>query len=36
VARARAAKGFRFVTVGSDARLMAVGAQQALAATRAA
>ena len=36
VARARAAKGFRFVTVGSDARLMAVGAQQALAAMRAA
>jgi 4-hydroxy-2-oxoheptanedioate aldolase len=36
VARARAAKGFRFVTVGSDARLMAVGAQQALAAVRAA
>ena len=35
VARARAAKGFRFVTVGSDARLMAVGAQQALAAVRA-
>jgi 4-hydroxy-2-oxoheptanedioate aldolase len=30
VARARVAKGFRFVTVSSDARLMAAGAQQAL------
>ena len=36
VARARAAKGFRFVTVGSDVRLMALGAQQAVAAVRAA
>ena len=34
VARARAAKGFRVVTVGSDVRLMAIGAQQALAAVR--
>jgi 4-hydroxy-2-oxoheptanedioate aldolase len=30
VALARVAKGFRFVTVGSDARLLAAGAQQAL------
>ena len=36
VARARVAKGFRFVTVGSDARLMAAGAQQAIAKFRAA
>jgi 4-hydroxy-2-oxoheptanedioate aldolase len=36
VARARVAKGFRFVTVSSDARLMAAGAQQALAEMRAA
>lgn len=35
VARARAALGFRFVTVGSDARLLAAGAQQAVAAMRA-
>jgi 4-hydroxy-2-oxoheptanedioate aldolase len=35
VALARVAKGFRFVTVGSDARLMAAGAQQTLAAMRA-
>ena len=34
VATARIAKGFRFVTVGSDARLMAAGAQQALARMR--
>jgi 4-hydroxy-2-oxoheptanedioate aldolase len=34
VARARVAKGFRFVTVGSDARLMAAGSQQALARMR--
>jgi 4-hydroxy-2-oxoheptanedioate aldolase len=33
-ARARSAKGFRFVTVASDARLMAAGAQQTLAAFR--
>jgi 4-hydroxy-2-oxoheptanedioate aldolase len=33
-ARARIAKGFRFVTVGSDARLMAAGAEQVLAAVR--
>ena len=31
VARARIAKGFRFVTVGSDARLLAAGSQQILA-----
>jgi 4-hydroxy-2-oxoheptanedioate aldolase len=30
VARARIAKGFRFVTVGSDARLLAAGSQQVL------
>jgi 4-hydroxy-2-oxoheptanedioate aldolase len=30
VALARVAKGFRFVTVGSDARLMAAGSQQVL------
>jgi 4-hydroxy-2-oxoheptanedioate aldolase len=35
VALARAAKGFRFVTVGSDARLMATGSQQILSAMRA-
>jgi 4-hydroxy-2-oxoheptanedioate aldolase len=36
VALARIAKGFRFVTVGSDARLMAAGAQQVMAQMRAA
>jgi len=36
VARARVAKGFRFVTVGSDARLLALGSQQILDAMRAA
>jgi 4-hydroxy-2-oxoheptanedioate aldolase len=36
VALSRIAKGFQFVTVGSDARLMAAGAQQALAKMRAA
>jgi 4-hydroxy-2-oxoheptanedioate aldolase len=35
VALARAAKGFRFVTVGSDARLLAAGSQQILSAMRA-
>jgi 4-hydroxy-2-oxoheptanedioate aldolase len=35
VALARIAKGFRFVTVGSDARLMAAGSQQVLAQMRA-
>ncbi|MDM0045746.1 aldolase/citrate lyase family protein [Variovorax dokdonensis] len=35
VALSRVAKGFRFVTVGSDARLMAAGAQQALGRMRA-
>lgn len=34
VARARIAKGFRFVTVGSDARLLAAGSQQTLAEMR--
>jgi len=34
VALARAAKGFRFVTVSSDARLLAAGSQQMLAAMR--
>ena len=34
-ALARIAKGFRFVTVGSDARLMAAGAQQVMAKMRA-
>jgi 4-hydroxy-2-oxoheptanedioate aldolase len=34
-ALARIAKGFRFVTVGSDARLMAAGSQQVLASMRA-
>ena len=36
VALARVAKGFRFVTVGSDARLMAAGAQQVISQMRAA
>ena len=36
VARARAAKGFRFVTLGSDARILAAGSQQLLGAMRAA
>lgn len=35
VARARVAKGYRFVTVGSDARLLAAGSQELLAAMRA-
>ena len=35
VARARVAKGFRFVTLGSDARLLASGSQQLLVAMRA-
>jgi 4-hydroxy-2-oxoheptanedioate aldolase len=35
-ALARSAKGFRFVTIGSDARLMAAGSQQVLAKMRAA
>ena len=34
VARARVAKGFRFVTLGSDARLLAAGSQQLLAAMK--
>jgi 4-hydroxy-2-oxoheptanedioate aldolase len=34
-ALARIAKGFRFVTIGSDARLMAAGSQQVLATMRA-
>ncbi len=34
-ARARVAKGFRFVSIGSDARLMAAGAQSVLRAMRA-
>ena len=34
-ARRRIAQGYRFVTIGSDARLMALGAQQAVAAMRA-
>jgi 4-hydroxy-2-oxoheptanedioate aldolase len=34
-ARARVAKGYRFVTVGSDARILAAGAQQILAQLRA-
>jgi 4-hydroxy-2-oxoheptanedioate aldolase len=34
VARSRVAKGFRFVTLGSDARLLAAGSQQLLAAMR--
>jgi 4-hydroxy-2-oxoheptanedioate aldolase len=36
VARARITQGFRFVTVGSDARILAAGAQGLLAAMRAA
>jgi 4-hydroxy-2-oxoheptanedioate aldolase len=35
VARARVAKGFRFVTVSSDARILAAGSQQLLTAMRA-
>jgi 4-hydroxy-2-oxoheptanedioate aldolase len=35
VALARVAKGFRFVTVASDARLMAAGSQQVLSKMRA-
>ena len=35
VARGRIAKGFRFVTVGSDARLLAGGSQDLLGAMRA-
>ena len=35
VALARIAKGFRFVTIGSDARLMAAGSQQILSRMRA-
>jgi len=35
VALARVAKGFRFVTVGSDARILAAGSQELLAAMRA-
>ena len=35
VARARIAKGFRFVTVSSDARMLAAGSQQVLTAMRA-
>jgi 4-hydroxy-2-oxoheptanedioate aldolase len=35
VARARSAKGFRFVTLGSDARLLAAGSQDLLGAMRA-
>jgi 4-hydroxy-2-oxoheptanedioate aldolase len=35
VARARIARGFRFTTISSDARLMAAGAQDVLAAMRA-
>jgi 4-hydroxy-2-oxoheptanedioate aldolase len=34
VARARSAKGFRFVTLGSDARLLAAGSQELLSAMR--
>jgi 4-hydroxy-2-oxoheptanedioate aldolase len=34
VARARSAKGFRFVTLGSDARLLAAGSQDLLSAMR--
>jgi 4-hydroxy-2-oxoheptanedioate aldolase len=34
VAKARVAKGFRFVTLGSDARLLAAGSQQLLAAMK--
>ena len=35
VALARIAKGFRFVTLGSDARLLAAGSQQTLSKMRA-
>jgi 4-hydroxy-2-oxoheptanedioate aldolase len=35
VARARVAKGYRFVTLGSDARLLAAGSQDLLQAMRA-
>ena len=35
-ARARIAMGYRFVTLGSDARLLAAGSQQLLSAVRAA
>ena len=35
VARARSAKGFRFVTLTSDARLLAAGSQQMLGEMRA-
>ena len=35
VARARVALGFRFVTLGSDARLLAAGSQDLLKAMRA-
>ena len=35
VARARVAKGYRFVTLGSDARILAAGSQDLLAAMRA-
>jgi 4-hydroxy-2-oxoheptanedioate aldolase len=35
VARRRSAMGFRFVTVGSDARILANGSQQILGAMRA-
>jgi 4-hydroxy-2-oxoheptanedioate aldolase len=35
VARSRIAKGFRFVTVGSDARILAAGSQDLLGAMRA-
>ena len=34
IAKARIAKGFRFVTLGSDARLLAAGSQQLLAAMK--
>ena len=34
-ARARIAKGFQFVTIGSDARFLATGSQQVLTAMRA-
>jgi 4-hydroxy-2-oxoheptanedioate aldolase len=35
VAKARVAKGFRFVTLGSDARILAAGSQELLGAMRA-
>jgi len=35
IGSARTAKGFRFVTVGSDARLLAAGSQQIMRAMRA-